>query len=272
MSKNPLVTIAIPVYNGEKEICEAIASVLNQTYTNFELLVLDDCSTDLTLEQVGTFDDVRIRVVESSHNLGYSGNFNRAVEMASGKYLKILCHDDVIKPQCLELQVRCFEQDLNETIALCSGRKNVVNPLRKNVFPSQGYGGRSRRINGLVAVRKCVRSGRNLIGETSVALVRTDLIRNIGSFQTKYTLDLNMWFRLLRNNDFYYINEVVSEFRILKTSGTAHQSKTQAAQTIALSEWAQSLFGNLSTFDLLVGRYRARINQIIRRAIFYIFA
>ena len=66
----PIVTVAIPVFNGENEIADAIQSVLNQTFADFELVIIDDCSSDQTLSVARSFSDYRIRVIENEANLG----------------------------------------------------------------------------------------------------------------------------------------------------------------------------------------------------------
>ena len=267
--KKPLITVAIPVFNGENEIAEAVRSVLNQTFLNFELVVIDDCSTDRTLDIAHSFSDPRIRIIQNEVNLGYIGNFNRAVSEAKGKYLKILCHDDVIVPRCLEIQLEPFLGGQGNEVSISTGLKKVVNSDRLEVFSPQGLKGSTRHVDGTSVVKKCVRAGRNLIGETSVTLVKTEELRKIGSFQSKYTLDLNMWFRVLQLGDLYFTNEIVSEFRIIDTSGTAAQSRTQALQTIQLLEWAfQQNFG-VTKFDVRIGKMRAHMNQFARRLIFF---
>ena len=264
----PLVTIAIPVFNGEFEISDAIESVFNQSIDDFELVVIDDCSTDKTIEVVESFKDQRIRLIKNEVNLGYIGNFNRAVNEARGEYLKILCHDDIILPNSVEALLRPFKEP-NDRVVLSTGLKKIVNNRRKSILRPQGFNGKSREIDGVDAIRACVRAGRNLIGETSVALVRTSVIREIGTFKTKYTLDLNMWFRILQTGNVYFVNEPVSEFRVTNSSGTAAQSRTQAKQTRELIDWIKQEDIGVSNFDAFIGKLSASVNQFARRAIFF---
>ena len=85
----PQITIAMPVYNGEDYVHLAIQSVLDQTYSDFELLIVDNCSTDGTLEVFKTFLDPRIRLFVNSTNLGMVGNWNGSLKLATGEYIKI---------------------------------------------------------------------------------------------------------------------------------------------------------------------------------------
>ncbi len=107
---HPLVSIAMPVYNGERFITEAIASILNQTYKNIELLIIDDGSTDNSMALVGSFSDDRIRIFKNDKNCGVSYTRNRALDLAKGEYLAWMDCDDISLPNKIELQVAFMEQ------------------------------------------------------------------------------------------------------------------------------------------------------------------
>jgi glycosyltransferase involved in cell wall biosynthesis len=109
MKHTPLVSVLMTSFNREKYISEAINSVLCQTFTDFELIILDDCSTDNTLEIVNSFDDLRIRVYQNDTNLGQFPNRNKAASLATGKYLKYVDSDDRILKGCLENFVGAIE-------------------------------------------------------------------------------------------------------------------------------------------------------------------
>ena len=267
--RRPTVTVAIPVYNGEREIAEAIQSVLAQSFSDFELLVSNDASTDATLDVVASFEDDRIRVINGAENLGYIGNFNRCVAEASGVYLKILCHDDVLRGDCLSKQVAALEHPLNSSAVICTTQKRIINDAGKTILWNQGLSGGSGLREGSLVIRQVVRAGRNLIGETSVVLARTEAFRAAGSFATKYTLDLNMWIRMLAHGDLVFIREPLSDFRVTPLSGTAAQSNSQASQTNDLIDWARSTYPTIvSSFDVRIGKFRSSLNQTARRLIF----
>lgn len=109
---NPRVTIGLPVYNGEAYLAEAIQSVLDQTYQDFELIISDNGSADQTENICREFaaGDSRIRYARSSENRGASWNYNRTVELARGEYFRWLAHDDVFAPQLLEKSVAVLVQ------------------------------------------------------------------------------------------------------------------------------------------------------------------
>ena len=105
----PLVSVNMPVYNGEKFIGQAIESILAQTYPHFELVIVDDGSTDGTLRVIEGYADARIRVVRNPRNLGLSLTRNRGIEASRGEYIAILDSDDVALPERLAEQVAFLE-------------------------------------------------------------------------------------------------------------------------------------------------------------------
>lgn len=107
---DPRVSVIIPVFNGAEFIDKAIEGVFNQSYQNYELLILDDGSTDGTDEVVKKFKDSRIRFVRHEANIGFVANWTYGVRAARGQYLAILGHDDVYRPQFLQRRLEAFEQ------------------------------------------------------------------------------------------------------------------------------------------------------------------
>lgn len=106
----PLVSVIIPVRNYERYIAAAIESVLAQKLTDYELIIVDDCSTDQTPEIVARYvDGGRIRLVRNETNLGQFPAHNRGAGLARGKYLKFLHGDDIMYPHCLEMMVALME-------------------------------------------------------------------------------------------------------------------------------------------------------------------
>ncbi len=107
---NDLVSVVMPSYNTEKYIADSIRSVVAQTYTNWELIIVDDCSTDDTDETVRPFlTDARIRYMKNERNSGAAVSRNRALREARGKWIAFLDSDDLWKPEKLEKQIRFME-------------------------------------------------------------------------------------------------------------------------------------------------------------------
>ncbi len=123
----PLVSIGLPVYNGENFIRQAIESVLSQSYNNLELVISDNGSIDGTPEICRSFaeKDKRIRVHTFDRNCGASRNYNKTFELSTGKYFRWLAHDDMLAPGSLESAVEVLESD--PSVILCGSAKRNLN-------------------------------------------------------------------------------------------------------------------------------------------------
>ena len=129
--KNPKVSIVIPAYNHEKYVGEAIQSVLDQTFRDFELIIINDGSTDHTEAEILRFKDDRIRYY-SQENRGLSATLNRGIELARGEYFNFLPSDDAFLPDKLETQLRIFEENpeywgwsfLTHSLSMPRGRRS----------------------------------------------------------------------------------------------------------------------------------------------------
>jgi glycosyltransferase involved in cell wall biosynthesis len=113
VSDLPLVTIGLPVYNGERVVERALDSILAQTYPNLEVLVSDNCSTDNTEEVCRSYanQDDRVRYSRTERNLGAAGNYTRLAQLAGGRYFKWISHDDWIASDFVTRCVAVAEQD-----------------------------------------------------------------------------------------------------------------------------------------------------------------
>lgn len=116
MTQSPLISVVIPAFNAEATIQKTIQSVLNQTYTHFELIVIDDSSKDATLEIVKRFSDSRIRAFSCEH-AGLPASRNRGIERSTGDYIAVLDADDLWTSDKLELQLRALQAHSEAAVA-----------------------------------------------------------------------------------------------------------------------------------------------------------
>ena len=117
--RTPLVSIGLPVYNGERFLRQALDSILAQTFTDFELIISDNASTDATRAICAEYAarDPRLRYVRNERNMGASYNYNRVTELSVGKYIRHAAYDDILAPTNIERCVEIMEAD--DGIALC---------------------------------------------------------------------------------------------------------------------------------------------------------
>lgn len=123
----PRVSIGLPVYNGERYLREAIESILSQTFSDFELIISDNASTDATSQicQEYASRDPRIRYSRNVVNVGAAANYNRAFALSQGEYFKWAAHDDVCAPEFLARCVAVLDQ--NPSVVICYPRTIVIN-------------------------------------------------------------------------------------------------------------------------------------------------
>jgi len=113
MNKQPLISVIAPAYNSEQYICDLIDSFLAQSYKNFELVIVDDCSLDRTVEKVESYKDARIKLVKHNWNKGVNEALNTAFDNVSGEYVAFAAGDDLVKPTYLEHAVEELQKNTN---------------------------------------------------------------------------------------------------------------------------------------------------------------
>jgi glycosyltransferase involved in cell wall biosynthesis len=225
---SPLISVCIPVFNGAGFIREAIDSVLSQTCSDFEVIIVDNCSTDNTVEIIQEYTDSRIKLFRNEANLGMIPNWNKTLEYATGIYIKILPADDLLYPDCLTLQTNILNSDKEKKIALVCGRRNIINDQGKILF-NRGFTKKAVQLTGINAISRVIRSGGNIIGEGGAVMFRREILAKTGVFTSKifYILDLDLWFKILLNGDLYAMPEIVSAFRVSASSASVQVANKQ---------------------------------------------
>jgi glycosyltransferase involved in cell wall biosynthesis len=182
----PLVSVLMTAYNREKYIAEAIESVLAQTFTDFELVIVDDGSKDSTVEIARRYtNDRRVRVHVNENNLGDYPNRNRAAGEATGRYVKYVDADDMIYPHGLEVMVRCMEQFPQAALGVCQLDYRIDGrPYPLQLSPTEAYR------------KEFLETG--LLGNSPLsAIIRTEAFRIVSGFSgTRYIGDTELWLKL----------------------------------------------------------------------------
>jgi glycosyltransferase involved in cell wall biosynthesis len=267
LERLPAISVCIPTYNGAKYIAQTIESILNQTFTDFEIIVSDDGSSDNTLEIVGSFNDPRIVRIDRLSKVGAEANWNNAVATASASLVKLVCQDDLLYPQCLEVEVQTMNKSENQEVSFCFHLRDFVTPnSRKLIARRVGYSN-LQKYSKTEILTKVVRSGGNPIGEPMAVTMRKLSLNSAGKFRGDYVIDLDMWSKLSDQGNALFIEQHLSAFRISKTSWTANLRKSQLSSVRALSKKLQiDSDGAITKFDLLrgqiVGLVRAPVRQV----------
>jgi glycosyltransferase involved in cell wall biosynthesis len=264
---SPEVSVCIPTYNAASFIGETLASVLAQTHEDLEVVVVDDGSSDDTVERVQAFaGDARLRVIAGEH-VGPVDNWNRAVGACQGTLLKLVCNDDVLAPGCVERQVAALHEHPRATMA--TARRDIVDEHGQRLLRARGLPRMEGVVDGEDVIARCARAGTNLIGEPTSVLFRAEAFEHAGgawSDAWPYMVDLELWFRLLRLGDMVALPATLSAFRVHRGGWTATFGATQAKQARALfRREAERPGSRVSRADLAVGAVRAQMLQYGRR-------
>ena len=255
MSSQPVVSVCIPCYNGAEFLARTLESVLAQIFTNFEVVLLDDKSTDATLSVIGTFTDPRIRLIRNEQNLGLALSWKKVLSQSKGTYVKLLCNDDVLLPECLAKQVNALENPSNARAVLAFCNRRVIDSNdevvleRRLPFPPG-------LVKGSTLIRQSVRRGTNLIGEPAVGLFRRDALNKTVMWDASnaYYSDLALWAQLLRHGDAFHDPEYLAGFRISRGAASTRIGFGQAAPFRSLARTLRKdPCYRISSFDVIAG-------------------
>ena len=207
IQERPLISVCVPTYNYARFLPDCIESVLQQTFSDWELVITDDCSNDGTAKLVARYAerDSRIRCIINERRLGMHGNLQRAAELGKGRYLKILCADDWCAPRCLEVLVTLMEENPNVVLGTCAEihTDETGRPLRQQFF----FGKPLSIISGDAMLDRMVR-GEGFGGNSSF-FIRASAFREIGGFDLDllYAGDWDLGARLCRVGDYLHTDE-----------------------------------------------------------------
>jgi glycosyltransferase involved in cell wall biosynthesis len=269
-SGHPKVSIAIPLYNCESHIRETIESVLAQTLNDFELVIIDDQSTDRSAEIVKSLTDPRIRLEYNSKRLGFFGNWNRCLEVMSGTYCKLLPHDDPLAPTCLEEQVRILDGYPEVELVHCA--RTIIDPagnplaLRK---PKECEGIKESN----ASLRRIVRSGTNPIGEPASVMFRQETMKRIAGFSDAdmYSIDVEYWSRLLAEGKRYYIDQILCSFRVWPDSASVRLFGSQSRSMRAFFKKLQSRYPDaIRPIDVWTGSLKSLFLEVARGGFYFV--
>jgi len=206
------VSVCIPTFNSSRYLRACVDSVLRQTCQDFELVVSDCASTDDTCDIIRSYSDPRIRLFCPDRCLGMAFNLNHAAAQARGNYVKILCHDDMIEPTCLEKQVSTLDRNPALTMVTSGLRYVDANGQTLRLFiwlPEETILSTADAVAGTLVYG-------NVLGPPSATLLRRESLIKAGPFSDQFpqVMDLDLWLRVLALGPISYLPEPLCRFRL----------------------------------------------------------
>lgn len=269
---SPNISVIVPAYNTEKYIRTAIESILNQSYEDFELIIIDDKSSDNTKKIIESYalKDSRVIAVSNKDNLKISATLNKGLAMARGRYIARMDADDKSLPLRLEKQFQFLES--NRDVVLVGASINVCDSDLKKINV------RRYNVNNESIRKNIFRYGQFC---HPVVMLRADAIRAAGGYNTNLydAEDYDLFFRLGNQGSMANLDDVLLNYRTSKTSVSASRAKRQELLTLyvrvkAVSEYGYSMsfsdklyfFAQLVSVYIVPSRLKFWLFNFIRRS------
>jgi glycosyltransferase involved in cell wall biosynthesis len=224
----PRVSVVVPAYNAELFIAEAIESVLAQTFVDFELIVVDDGSTDCTKAAISSFTDERLRYLWQE-NGERSAARNAGIRSAHGEFVAFLDADDAWLPDKLARQVALLDADSEIGLVYCGAWK-----LRDGVIVGQQKAAHRGNV-----VRTLLSVDNVIAGSASAAMIRRDVLEEVGGFDERLVIfeDWDLWLRIARRSQVDFVAENLVNVRL-------HEGNTQTRLAL-MKSGVQNFFDRL---------------------------
>jgi glycosyltransferase involved in cell wall biosynthesis len=204
--ENPLVTVLLPVYNGGNFLKETIQSILDQTYENFEFIIINDCSTDNSENIIQDFNDKRISYIKNNQNLELINTLNKGITISKGKYIVRIDADDIAHRERISRQVLYMEE--NSDVIVCGSNVALI---KNNIITNEiiEYHSDSNDI-------KFALNFYCPFIHPSIIIRKEILIKNKLKFdlEFKHAEDYFLWTQLAAYGEFYNIPEVLTYYRL----------------------------------------------------------
>jgi len=219
MASRPKISVLMSVYNGEKFIKQALTSIYNQTYQDFEVIIVDDASTDKTSDMLVNMKDTRTFIYRNSENKGLTKSLNIGLKLCRGEYIARMDADDISRPQRFEKQVRFLDENPKCVALGCWCDRINANGEIHGAYDKRPT--RAEDIRKTLLVANCIAHG--------TAMLRRSSLVKIGGYNEKYKFaqDHDLWLRLSETGEIRNIEEYLYELRFWEGNITAQKQKQQ---------------------------------------------
>lgn len=237
----PLISVCLIVFNHERYVAEAITSILKQTFSNFELIIVNDGSTDKTEAVINSFQDKRMHYIYQK-NQGPSAALNRAIRHSTGKYLAFLSGDDIWHPDKLQKQYTWLTAESNRKIIFShidfidDNSGPIAVPWADNLFNQKDSKSRPEYLRTWFFKGNCLNAG--------TCLVEKKLILDLGMFNlaSLQLQDFDMWIKIISKYDIYVLPQKLMKYRIRANEMNLSSNKNHLRTSFEWYALAKNIF------------------------------
>lgn len=213
LKTDPLISVVMATYNGEEHIYEAIQSILGQSFTDFEFIIVDDGSTDGVADKIKSFSDTRIKYIKKEVNTGIAESLNLGIASAKGQYIARMDDDDVARPERFEEQLKAFKED--PELILCAS--NVIIDQKEKI-KTKGLAHEEIKVRLVFG---------NTITHPAVMIKKEVLQKNPYNPEMVPSEDYDLWSRLINRGKFRVLDTPLLYYRYRLQSETSRRRKEQ---------------------------------------------
>jgi len=244
MKNKNFVTVLINSYNGEKTIYQAIKSALSQTYKNYEILIIDDASTDSTINIIKKFKNKKIRLYRNKKNVGLGKSRVLAQSKIQGEYVCILDQDDIWNKNKIKSQLKLFLKD--KKVGLVATGYKLIDKNNKIISLENKYYDMKNFINYL--------SFKNIFAHSTI-MYKTKYAKSVGWYSNKliYAQDYDLTVNILKKYEFRFLKNILVKIR------TNHTSMTQS-----YAFWRIKVNENLIILKKIRNTFNLNLNNLIK--------
>ena len=229
---HPLVSVNMVSFNSEKYIAKSIQSILNQTYTNFELIIVNDGSSDNTLREINNFNDSRIKIINNPKNFGIPYARNIALNASNGKYIAIQDSDDISLKNRLLIQVNFLER--NSKFGLIGSYAEGIDQNGKTINKNQSLSLNSKETEVMLFFRNC-------FTHSSIMYRKKKLKKIMFNQDLKITQDYDAIIKIARESKVKSLDENLVKFRYHENSITNNIEDKEKEEKIIIGSQLERL-------------------------------
>lgn len=201
----PIISVIMPVFNGEKFLKSSIKSILDQTYKNFELIIINDGSKDSSLDIIKNFKDKRVKVINNVHNLGITKSLNKGIRISKGEFIARCDADDINFPNRFNTQLKFLRY--NRQFAIVGSNATLIDEDGKSITNTE--------ISDTSKILKRSMFIKNNVIHSSV-MFRKEVLEDVGLYDEFFVAaeDYELWLRILSKRKIHNLKNVLIQRRI----------------------------------------------------------